>query len=84
MMPSPRISIAVATLLLSLLNPVKAKEGEFTLTTFKADVTPPVGHMLFTGNFKPSIAIETPLEARGFVLQMKDQKPLVVCSVDWS
>jgi len=84
MIPSPRILVTAATLLLSFLAPVKAMEGEFTLSIFKADVTPPVGHMLFTGNFKPSIAIETPLEARGFVLQTKDQKPLVVCSVDWS
>ena len=58
--------------------------GEFKLSTFQADVTPPVGHMLFTGQFKTSTGIETRLEARGLLLQIPDDKPVVICAVDWS
>ncbi len=79
-----RLSALAAILLTCLIAPLQAASGDFKVSTFKADVTPPVGHMLFTGSFKKSTAVETRLEARGFVLLAKDQKPLVVCSVDWS
>jgi hypothetical protein len=61
--------------------------GQWRLATFSADVTPPLGHTLFTGGFKPASAVESPLEARGFVLvppSESDDKAIVVCSVDWS
>ena len=62
----------------------KAGTAEFKLSAFQADVTPPVGHMLFTGQFKTSAGIETRLEARGLLLQIPEDKPIVICAVDWS
>lgn len=64
------------------------KVKSWRLATFAIDVTPPIGHMLFTGGFQRSTGVTTRLEARGFVLlpptgQGNSVKPLVVCSVDW-
>src|SRR5262249_39001276 len=57
---------------------------EFRLSTFAADVTPPLGHPLLAGaTVAPNASrIDDPLSACGFVLQGPD-KPLVVVSVDW-
>ncbi|MDF1859617.1 MAG: hypothetical protein P1U87_05345 [Verrucomicrobiales bacterium] len=55
------------------------------LATFSVDVTPPVGHQLFTGGGKESVAVNDPLFAKGFVLSgAKLGKPVVFVSVDWS
>ena len=59
----------------------------FRLATFSADVTPPLGHMLFTGRWKRAEGIDSPLEARGFVLLPPaggGEKPVVCCLVDWA
>ncbi|MBS0261140.1 MAG: hypothetical protein JSS02_04225 [Planctomycetes bacterium] len=57
--------------------------GPFSLATFVADVTPPVGHPLQAGvGVKPVVEIADPLFAQGFVL-CGTGKPVVVCSVDW-
>lgn len=69
---------------LFLLSGCGDRGAQFALSTFQADVTPPVGHMLFTGRFKTSTGIETPLEARGMVLQISGELPIVFCVVDWS
>lgn len=78
------LCLTALTFTTSLIQDALADNPDVQISIFKADVTPPVGHMLFTGNFKNATAIETRLEARGFVLQAKEQKPLVVCSIDWS
>jgi hypothetical protein len=57
------------------------KEG-FTLSTFEAEVTPPLGHPCMGGGIAPVKSILDPLFARGFVLQGAG-KPLVIVSVDW-
>ncbi len=54
------------------------------LAVFHADVTPPLGHRLLTGHRKPAIAVDEPLQARGFVLLPVGQPPIVVVSVDWA
>jgi hypothetical protein len=54
--------------------------GEFRLSTFQADVTPPIGGPLFNAVKARSIA--DPLEAHGWVLSGSGQ-PLVVVAVDW-
>ena len=62
-------------------------DSEFRLATFSADVTPPIGHTLFTGRWRPAEGIESRLEARGFVLlppRDSGEKPVVCCVVDWS
>lgn len=57
----------------------------FKLATFSADITPPDGHVLFTGRWKNSTGVTSRLEARGFVLiPPGDQKPIVYCSTDWA
>jgi len=59
----------------------------FRLATFSADVTPPLGHMLFTGRWKRAEGVDSPLQARGFVLLPPaggGEKPVVCCLVDWA
>jgi len=74
----------LTAILLILSGCDKKPAQRFAVSSFRADVTPPVGHMLFTGQFKTATEIETRLEARGLVLQIPDQKSIVLCSVDWS
>src|SRR3954468_20630814 len=52
------------------------------LATFRADVTPPIGHPLCGGWIKPAEAIDDPLEALGVVL-LGMGRPVVLCAVDW-
>jgi hypothetical protein len=54
----------------------------FQIATFRADVTPPIGHPLCGGWIKPAVAVDDPLEALGVVLLGGD-KPIVLCAVDW-
>ena len=59
------------------------KAGNPHLTTFRFDVTPPMGHSLCGGWIKPVLAVDDPLEAIGYVL-LGAGKPIVVCVVDWT
>src|SRR5438067_101666 len=52
------------------------------LSTFRADVTPPIGHPLCGGWIKPAVAIDDPLDAVGVIL-LGMGRPIVLCSVDW-
>lgn len=52
------------------------------MTTFVADVTPPLGAPLCNGNVKPADRIVTRLSARGIILVGRD-KPIVICAFDW-
>ena len=62
-----------------------APQTGFRLSTFSADVTPPIGHVLFTGRWKRAQGITSKLDARGFVLLPPgNEKPIVYCAVDWS
>ncbi len=54
-----------------------------TLATFRADVTPPLGHACMGGGIPPVRSVAQSLEARGFVLLAPPQKPFVVVSFDW-
>ena len=81
----PNLPMNFCFRILALLLLVSFADAEdFRIATFKADVTPPVGHMLLTGHFVTAEAIETPLEARGFILSGSESEPIVVCAVDWS
>src|SRR5437773_10853906 len=63
-----------------------ASQGGFMpalhLTTFAADVTPPVGHPLCGGWIEPVRAVDDPLRALGVVL-LGMGEPIVLCAVDW-
>lgn len=53
------------------------------LSTFKVDVTCPLGHGLCGGWIKPASKIGTPLYCSGLVLQGPDA-PIVLASLDWT
>lgn len=55
----------------------------FHLATFECDVTPPLGHPLCGGWIEPVRGVDDPLRALGVVLLGED-KPLVLCAVDWT
>lgn len=54
----------------------------FQIATFRADVTPPVGAPLCGGLVKPAAGISEPLLALGVVL-LSDEKPVVLCAIDF-
>jgi hypothetical protein len=65
-----------------------AAEEEFTppnlrISTFRCDITPPMGHSLCGGWIKPVEAVDDPLEALGIVIRGKGE-PIVVVAVDWT
>jgi hypothetical protein len=52
------------------------------LSSFVADITPPVGNPLFNGMPERATVIVDPLQARGIVL-LGPSQPLVLVAVDW-
>ena len=55
------------------------------VATFSVDVTPPIGHQLFTGGGVDSVAVNDSLFAKGFVISGGGlEKPAVFVSVDWA
>jgi len=71
--------------LLSLLLPfITFGADPIRLATFRADATPPLGSALCNGGVKPASEIVQPLHAIGLVLVVPDQKPIVLCAVDWT
>ena len=54
----------------------------FHLSTFSADVTPPLEHPLCGGWIEPVRGFDDPLRALGIVL-LGMGKPIVLCAVDW-
>jgi hypothetical protein len=59
-----------------------ASDARFAVTTFQADVTPPIGHPLLAGLRRPAVKVADPLEARGILLTGAD-RPLVIAALDW-
>lgn len=59
------------------------KISELSLSPFRFDVTPPMGHSLCGGWIKPVVGVDDTLEAIGLVLQGAG-KPIVLCAVDWT
>ena len=56
----------------------------WSLVTFSADVTIPIGHPCMGGGISPARSVVDPLEAIGFVLSGGTlDKPIVLVSVDW-
>ena len=53
---------------------------ELRISTFDVDASPPVGSPLA---YDPTKGIQTPLSCRGIVLQPSNQKPIVLCAIDW-
>lgn len=61
---------------------IEAAPPEFHLATFRADVTPPIGHPLLAGLVPDAKEIADPLSAIGIVLVGVD-RPIVIVAVDW-
>ena len=57
-------------------------EETLRLSTFTADVTPPLGSPLCFSFIKPAARIEAPLTARGVILEGSG-KPIVLCVADF-
>ncbi len=65
-----------------MLLPLSA-HAAFSISTFKADVTPPLGAALCGGGVPVAQSITDPLSARGLVFFPEKELPIVVCAVDW-
>lgn len=59
------------------------QKARLSLSTFRFDVTPPMGHPLCGGWIKPVVGYDDSLEALGLVL-LGAGKPIVICAVDWT
>lgn len=55
---------------------------ELHLTTFRCDVTPPLGHPLCGGWIEAVRGVDDPLFASGVIL-LGTGRPIVLCAVDW-
>ncbi|MDB6117959.1 MAG: hypothetical protein JWO08_1740 [Verrucomicrobiaceae bacterium] len=65
-----------------LVGPLEAKSESIQIASFRSDVTPPVGAPLCGGLVKPVVGVSEPLQALGLVI-LSDEKPIVLCAVDW-
>ncbi len=77
-----RFLLAVV-LVLSVFALHRATASDVRIATFQADVTPPLGSPLCHGNVSNALCVVDPLTARGVVLLAAEQKPIVLCAVDW-
>ena len=57
-----------------------AQHAHLRVGVFETDVTPPIGSPVA---YAITRSIVDPLSARGMVLFIDDQKPVVLCAVDW-
>jgi hypothetical protein len=74
---------AIATLALLMASTLRAADDKkWTVATFTADVTIPLGHACMGGGISPAKTVADPLFATGVILTGAGQ-PLVVVSVDW-
>ncbi len=74
---------AVLFLLLAGCATAPAPAPDYRLATFRADITPPLGHALCGGMVAPASTIADPLSALGIVLYGPDQ-PLLIVALDWT
>jgi len=58
-------------------------QASFSLATFSADITPPVGHALCGGMVAPAARISDPLSGRGLIL-WGGGEPIVIAALDWT
>ncbi len=76
-------AVAFLALLLAGAIPVAAAETPLQIATFVVDATPLIGSPLCHGGIPPVKSVDDPLSARGLVLLIPDQKPIVLAAVDW-
>jgi hypothetical protein len=73
--------MALAVVLLAL-TPDATLAKPPKITTFEADITPPLGTPLCDALVEPAKEIVDRLKARGVVL-LSGEKPIVLCALDW-
>jgi hypothetical protein len=74
-------SLVVIGICLIFCNTLPAQRAAHVrVGVFEADVTPPIGSPVA---YAITRSILDPLSARGIVLFIDDQKPVVLCAVDW-
>lgn len=77
----PRIVLFLGILIgLGIFIAPAAADGPLRVATFRVDVTPPAGYLIHW--HKPLVTVETPLLAKGIVLD-DGAKRCVVCALDW-
>ena len=54
------------------------------LSTFRSDITPPIGHPLCAGWYPQVRSIADPLSALGVILAPDGELPIVLCALDWA
>jgi hypothetical protein len=59
-----------------------AASPSYELSSFQADITPPLGHALMGGGIAPAQRIDDRLSAHGFVIK-GGELPVVLVSLDW-
>ena len=72
-----------AALLLAVAIHATAAVQPVQIATFVVDATPPIGSPLCHGHIPPAKQTEDRLSARGLVLMIPEQKPIVLATVDW-
>lgn len=73
--------LVVATICLFYCDTVDAqKRTTFKVGVFEADVTPPIGSPVA---YAITRSVVDPLSARGLVVFIEGQQPVVLCAVDW-
>ena len=74
-------SLVVIGICLIFCNALQAQRApHLRVGVFEADVTPPIGSPVA---YAMTRSIRDPLSARGMVIFIDDQKPVVLCAVDW-
>jgi hypothetical protein len=78
-MLNEKTSIFLCTLVIFLLGFTLSPAQSIRVAAFQVDASPPIGSPVA---YAPTKKIVDPLSARGVVI-LSDQKPIVLCSVDW-
>src|SRR6476660_1279507 len=74
-------SLGIISICLIFCNALPAQHAaHLRVGVFEADVTPPVGSPVA---YAMTRSIVDPLSARGIVIFIDGQKPVVLCAVDW-
>lgn len=77
-----RLCLAVIVAAITTSSLSAEAESKFSIATFQADVTIPMGHPCMGGGISPAKEVADPLLAKGFVLSGGD-KPFVMVGFDW-
>ena len=71
--------VMISICLISYIS-LPAQHAHLRVGVFETDVTPPIGSPVA---YAITRSIVDPLSARGMVIFIDDQKPVVLCAVDW-